>query len=95
MPAEVSPVSGLFLRGVALLRVGVEVQGELLSGALSQGLLQKLARHSALAADETFGFHSGLTVWGNNDFDGPFQFAPPTSTVNLMEPSESCCSVTA
>ena len=71
----------------------MKLSGQLLTGSLSQCLLNKLTGLTAFAASEAFGFHTGLAVRGDDDFDGFIQAAPPMFTVSLMEPSSSDCSV--
>jgi type II secretory pathway pseudopilin PulG len=59
-----------------------------------QPLFDELTGLTALAADKTLGLNLCLPGGRNDDFDGRAHAAPPTVTVNLIEPSASESSVT-
>lgn len=60
----------------------------------AEGLLDKATGLDALAAGEALCFNGRATFGINHDFNTFVQAAPPTWTVNLIEPLSSCCSTT-
>jgi len=61
---------------------------------ISACLFDELTGLTAFAADKAFGLDLRLPCGRDDDFDDLAHAAPPTVTVNLMEPSTSDCSVT-
>src|SRR5208337_2655523 len=86
------------MRSVGLLElligclVRVELSGQLLVGALTEGLLDELARFPALAAREAARLDPGLALGVDGDLDDLHE-PPPTRIVSLIDPSARDCSV--
>src|SRR5271157_467931 len=72
--------------------VRVELSGQLLVGALTEGLLDELARFPALAAREAARLDPGLALGVDGDLDDLHE-PPPTRIVSLIDPSARDCSV--
>ncbi len=81
--------------GLLLLRTGnlVKLRLQMFRRRLAQCLFHKSAGVTTLGTSKPMRFDFGLTVFRDGDLDD-FQDAPPTLTVNLIEPSSSDCSVT-
>ena len=71
----------------------MEFGRERFTQALAKSFFDEATRLTALAANEAFGLHLGLSGRGHGDLDGLIQAAPPIWTVSLIDPSVSDCSV--
>ena len=60
----------------------------------TKGLLDKLAGLDTFASSKAFSFDFALALGVDDDFNAFAHAAPPTLTVNLIEPLSSLCSVT-
>ena len=67
---------------------------QLFAGALTKCLFNELTSLATFTACKTLGLDLRLSRRRDDDFDGLAHAAPPTETVNLIEPSASDCSVT-
>src|SRR5208337_4206886 len=70
----------------------VELRGQLLVGALTEGLLDEPARFPALAAGEAVRLDLRLALGAGGDLDDLHE-PPPTRIVSLIDPSARDCSV--
>ena len=84
----------MLLRGLLLNGLLMKLSGQLFAGPLTKCLFDELTGRSAFTADKAPGLDLRLPRRRNDDFDGLAHAAPPTVTVNLIEPSASDCSVT-
>ena len=80
---------GLLLTGLLM-----KLSRQLFLSSLTQCLFDELTGRPAFAADEAPGLDLRLPRRRDDDLDGLAHAAPPTCTVNLMDPSASDCSVT-
>jgi hypothetical protein len=71
----------------------MELRFKMLALSRAKSRFKEPARFLALGANESVRLHFALAVCGHNDHNR-FQEAPPTLTVNLIDPSSSGCSVT-
>ena len=84
----------MLLRGLLLTGLLMKLSRQLFLSSLTQCLFDELTGRPAFTADKAPGLDLGLSRRRNDDFDGLAHAAPPTETVNLIEPSASDCSVT-
>ncbi len=84
----------VLLVGLLLTCRLMKFSGQLFAGALTKSRFDELTGLTALAACKTLGLNLRLARGRDDDFDGWHHAAPPTVTVNLMEPSASEASVT-
>ena len=84
----------MLLRGLLLTGLLMKLSRQLFLSSLTQCLFDELTGLTAFTADEAPGLYLRLSRRRDDDFDGLAHAAPPTVTVNLIEPSARLCSVT-
>ena len=70
----------------------VELGGQLLTGGLTESLLDELAGFATFAAGEAARLDLGLTLGVDGELDDLHE-PPPTRMVSLIDPSARDCSV--
>ena len=75
------------LVGLLLTGLLMKLSSQLFAGALTKSLFDELTGLTALAADKALGLDLRLSCGRDDDLDGFAHTAPPTCTVNLMDPS--------